>query len=1082
MAVRVVEWKLPYTWGKAIEIDENKVISLRLRDENNLIIWDEGDNEIYVDLQLDDEIRPTNTFPVWITTGRVLVDNDWDKTGTLICAKTTSGDNIKLLYADDWTLWIDNWTGTFKQIYFKWDVDTLLASLRSYVDSQLATKQDTLTAGDNITIVNNVISATSSSGYGRFLSIWDASTGMPVSFPWTVPFTYQTWDYYLVENVGQTTNYRPAPTSYDWTASTLTESAGVSDGDTYIYDWTSWLLQVNSEKSVSFSNIAGQPSDNTNLANALNAKQDDMVVLSYWISTWADFLDAYNKNAVVYCRASSNTDPSTGTQWRMAFMAYVNNETNPTEVEFQYYRSVATHTDSTQWDQVFVYKLNSSTGWSVTTRNAYTKVAAGTGLSSSYSNWTITLNNTQTSAEWWNITGTLSNQTDLQNALDDKQDELVSGTNIKTINNSSILGSWNLTIDEGNTKSFTLTSLWSSATPIAEWQPVLDWYLAGNTPIVVYGTTVYTLYTVGGGRMRFLWALGKSQGSSTSYVYQWFLDINYNSSNTVTSTGMSSVSVSPDFLQTDRDYPTPYTPLYNGSPATKKYVDDSMRSLSETVGNLINIKYIWIPAGPDERAIWDDWSEVYSEMAAGFSVILTDRAYRTGYATNIYWAIITVVAWEYTYKITLDASNLTISAIEKVGEIRKFSSSIDTWSVWTNITDIVETILWWNTVCVFDTQTSLGVFYLARWWIPSTNVDLAFCNWIYIYELNATKSNDTWSIAAINWANIAFGPSNTWTTGQVLTKVSGGYQWDNLHAGEGIEIWTYNDYSAMRGPAPTWYHVPSKNEWVALYNAWVSLWIWDSSSWTPIQTYLKMPFAGYRSYSSSSVSSQGTSANYWSSTRSSESYAYYFYADSTSINAQYTTYPARAFSLRCFKDSPATPDSSWTVLYQWTWSAWVYRNSSLWLISISSDWTTWYTIQDKNLWATTVYNSWDTLSEANCGYYYQWWNNYWFPRTGTLTDTSWDMVDASAYWPWNYYSSSTFITRSTTPYRWDSTRNYNLRWWVTWVVTVNNAISNTWVLSVNGQTGDVTIADGYNIKVVSALPASPDSNTIYIVQ
>lgn len=142
MATRVVEWKKPYTWGKAIEIDENKVISLRLRDENNLIIWDEWDNEIYVDLQLDDEITPTSAFPVWITTGRVIVDNWWDEPWTIICAKTTSGDNIKLLYADSGNLYIDNWTWTFKQIYLKADVDALLLALRSYIDDELAKKQN----------------------------------------------------------------------------------------------------------------------------------------------------------------------------------------------------------------------------------------------------------------------------------------------------------------------------------------------------------------------------------------------------------------------------------------------------------------------------------------------------------------------------------------------------------------------------------------------------------------------------------------------------------------------------------------------------------------------------------------------------------------------------------------------------------------------------------------------------------------------------------------------------------------------------------------------------------------------------
>jgi hypothetical protein len=50
------------------------------------------------------------------------------------------------------------------------------------------------------------------------------------------------------------------------------------------------------------------------------------------------------------------------------------------------------------------------------------------------------------SSSWGSIGGTLSNQTDLQNALNAKQDTLVSGTNIKTINSTSILGSGNLSI------------------------------------------------------------------------------------------------------------------------------------------------------------------------------------------------------------------------------------------------------------------------------------------------------------------------------------------------------------------------------------------------------------------------------------------------------------------------------------------------------------------------------------------------------------------------------------------------------------------------------------------------------------
>lgn len=50
---------------------------------------------------------------------------------------------------------------------------------------------------------------------------------------------------------------------------------------------------------------------------------------------------------------------------------------------------------------------------------------------------------------WGSITGTLSAQTDLQSALDAKQAALVSGTNIKTVNGNSLVGSGDVTINAG---------------------------------------------------------------------------------------------------------------------------------------------------------------------------------------------------------------------------------------------------------------------------------------------------------------------------------------------------------------------------------------------------------------------------------------------------------------------------------------------------------------------------------------------------------------------------------------------------------------------------------------------------------
>lgn len=96
---------------------------------------------------------------------------------------------------------------------------------------------------------------------------------------------------------------------------------------------------------------------------------------------------------------------------------------------------------------------------------------------------------------------------------------------------------------------------------------------------------------------------------------------------------------------------------------------------------------------------------------------------------------------------------------------------------------------------------------------------------------------------------------------------------------------------------------------------------------------------------------------------------------------------------------------------------WIYRSEEEGLISLSKDWTTWYTIADKNLGATTVWWEWKV---------YQRGNNYGFnPSSYTTTSTA---VNLTNYWPWNYYSSSVFnIAR---PY--DTSWNLNLWGWVTW--------------------------------------------------
>lgn len=475
MATRIVEWKLPYTWWTGIGIDTNKVISLLLREENNLILVN-NDNEVYTDLQLAVNITPTDEFPVGVTVGKVLAEDWWDQNGLLLNRKTTSGDYARWLYGADGELYFDGWQGTWKQVYYSDEVLNLFTQLRwelatvafswdyndlinrpaflqiqadwdqtdtdapDYIknkptipmvnDATLTIQKNwtgvaTFTANSstnvtaNITvpnIINNVTSTSTTDGLsalqwknlqdqiddlksmGRFLSLWDCTTWQPISFPLSTPYNYQTWDYYLVENTG-TSNKRPSGVQYTWAASTTAETDEVEVWDMYIYDGTIWLLQINHGKSVSFANLSWQPSDNTNLAAALNAKADTSSISAVWFS--GNYNDLTNKPTIPSWQIQSNW-----TQTNTSAVDYIKNKpTIPTK--------------------------------------------------------TSQLNN-----DSWFITSAYHDSS--------KQDVLVSGTSIKTINNTTLLGSGDISIEEytasnGWVKIYDMPSVNSSMSDMITW-------------------------------------------------------------------------------------------------------------------------------------------------------------------------------------------------------------------------------------------------------------------------------------------------------------------------------------------------------------------------------------------------------------------------------------------------------------------------------------------------------------------------------------------------------------------------------------------------------------------------------------
>lgn len=151
----------------------------------------------------------------------------------------------------------------------RWErVDVQPGTKWGNVTGDLADQEDLSDALDTINDrIDNV------EARGRFLALWNATTGLPESIPQITPYTYKTGDYYIVGAVGET-NYKPYGSEFvEGQPSTEVETEELTTDDVYYYDGAVWRLQVNHGKTVSFANLAGQPEDNTALKDALDAKQ-----------------------------------------------------------------------------------------------------------------------------------------------------------------------------------------------------------------------------------------------------------------------------------------------------------------------------------------------------------------------------------------------------------------------------------------------------------------------------------------------------------------------------------------------------------------------------------------------------------------------------------------------------------------------------------------------------------------------------------------------------------------------------------------------------------------------------------------
>lgn len=262
----------------------------------------------------------------------------------------------------------------------------------------------TYTAGANIQISSsNVISATDTT-----YSNYTGATSQDAGTAGLVPAPLAGDETKFLSGNGQWTTV----SQYALPIATANDLGGIKVGTNLSIDSSTGVLSATDTTYSAFTGATSGAAGTSGLVPAPAAgdqdkvlkgdgawveKSDKFVIMKYGeANAWAKFLAAYQSNAIVYCRASSNSNPATGAQTRLAFMAYVSDESSPTSVEFQYVRSVSSKTAAQQCDQIFVYKLTSASGgtWSVETRDVASEVVAGTNMTSSYSNGTLTLNAT----------------------------------------------------------------------------------------------------------------------------------------------------------------------------------------------------------------------------------------------------------------------------------------------------------------------------------------------------------------------------------------------------------------------------------------------------------------------------------------------------------------------------------------------------------------------------------------------------------------------------------------------------------------------------------------------------------------
>lgn len=392
----------------------------------------------------------------------------------------------------------------------------------------------------------------------KFLSTWDCTTWLPGTNPQEDPYTYKVWDYYVVSVVGST-NYKPHWGTYtQWVPSTTVELENVWVNDKYYFDWADW---------VRIPDTAIQISIDTSLSTtSTNAVENRAIATA--INTKQDII------------SDLNTIRTWASKWATALQPNDNISQLTNNVGYQTAGDVAS---------AIVWKQDILTAW----------------------DWISITSNTVTNTKPWPaISGAApANPTEWMLWYDTTNDVL----------KSYDWSNWNEVGSDAadiNTKTFYL----ASSSDLTNAQAALDWYLAGKNPIIVYDKVAYMVYAYSSSRLNFasVPTYWKQYQNSCTETYFWNIMLEI-SQWTVTNIIINESTIQ-RVLSTNVNYSTPYTPQYDWSPATKKYVDDSVADIIPSWSTAPQSPQewdLWYDTVNDKLMVydWTNWVEVWSDAA-----------------------------------------------------------------------------------------------------------------------------------------------------------------------------------------------------------------------------------------------------------------------------------------------------------------------------------------------------------------------------------------------------------------------------------------------------------------------------------